>query len=154
MQKNKLLTIGATMIVAFFLNSCSSEQEPTTNEPNSNDDIENRANNEMPEEDNAHDIQEALEESIEYDNDIHDDTSITVLVNKQQSLNENYEPEDLVPVDVPTVLENPEVNQLRQEAADALKEMFDKAADTDIHLHARSGYRSYQTQVQLFNNYA
>ena len=57
-------------------------------------------------------------------------------------------------MDVPTVLDNPEVNQLRKEAADALKRMFDAAKQEGIYLYARSGYRSYQTQVNLFENYA
>jgi len=82
------------------------------------------------------------------------DSTITALVNKQHSLKEDYVPEDLVKVDVPTVLNNPEVNQLRKAAADALKDMFDHAAAKGIKLFARSGYRSYQTQMQLFNNYS
>ena len=32
--------------------------------------------------------------------------------------------------------------------------MFDAAEKEDIILYARSGYRSYDTQVQLFKNYA
>src|SRR5699024_1104745 len=80
--------------------------------------------------------------------------SITALVNKQHSLQEDYEPEDLVTIDVPTILENPEVNQLRVEAADALKEMFTVAQAINIQLHARSGYRSHHTQAMLFDNYA
>ena len=32
--------------------------------------------------------------------------------------------------------------------------MFDQAEQSGIYLHARSGYRSYQTQVQLFQSYA
>ncbi|MCC5894758.1 MAG: M15 family metallopeptidase [Alkalibacterium sp.] len=80
-------------------------------------------------------------------------SSIKALVNKQYGLPEDYAPDDLVTVDVPTVLENPEVRQLREEAADALKEMFDAAQEDELYLHARSGYRSYQTQVQLYNSY-
>jgi len=82
------------------------------------------------------------------------DTSITALVNKQHSLDKTYEPTDLVTVDVPTALENPEINQLRKAAADALKEMFSKAKEADIKLYARSGYRSYKTQEALFKNYS
>src|SRR5690625_125919 len=83
-----------------------------------------------------------------------EDRTIVALVNKEYSLGEDYAPEDLVTVDVPTILENPEVNQLRKVAADALKEMFDEAEESGIYLYARSGYRSYQTQVQLFQGYA
>jgi len=84
---------------------------------------------------------------------IEDDESITSLVNKINSLEESYVPADLVTVNVPTVLENPEVNQLREEAALALEEMFAAAKESEVYLHARSGYRSYETQVQLFNGY-
>lgn len=98
--------------------------------------------------------EQTTEEDSAMDIDINNDDSITVLVNKQHGLSEDYEPDDLVTVDVPTVLDNPEVNQLRKEAADALKRMFDAAKQEGIYLYARSGYRSYQTQVNLFENYA
>jgi len=101
------------------------------------DDIDN-------EDDNLHDLD--LEE------DIFNPASLTVLANKEYSLGSDYTPEDLVTVQVPTVLENPEVKQLRKVAADALKEMFEAAKEEGIILHARSGYRSYRTQEQLFKN--
>lgn len=82
------------------------------------------------------------------------DDSIQVLVNKQNSLASDYVPDDLVTVDVPTVLSNPEVNQMRKEAADALKTMFAAAKEAGYKLYARSGYRSYKTQKSLFNSYA
>ena len=87
-------------------------------------------------------------------NKYNQDPTLYALVNKELSLDKTYEPDDLVKVDVPTVLENPEINQLRQVAAAALKEMFAEAKKADIYLHARSGYRSYQTQAQLFQNYS
>lgn len=85
--------------------------------------------------------------------DIFEDDSVTVLVNKQNRLSDHYAPEDLVTVEVPTILDDPEINQLREVAADALREMFNDAKKEDIYLYARSGYRSYDTQVSLFNNY-
>lgn len=78
--------------------------------------------------------------------------SLYVLVNKEYSIGE-YLPADLVTVDVSKVLENPEIWQMRKVAADALKYLFEAAAAEGLTLHSRSGYRSYQTQVQLFNNY-
>lgn len=157
MMANKWISILGVTILALGLTACSDaqdnenaskeqniEQENTTNEP---DDLEEKddGSNEPIEEKPGDD------ESEEKGNE---DPTITALVNKQFSLDENYAPDDLVTVDVPTILENPEVNQLRQVAADALKAMFDKAEESDIYLHARSGYRSYQTQVHLFQNYA
>ncbi|PRY82834.1 M15 family metallopeptidase [Alkalibacterium olivapovliticus] len=90
---------------------------------------------------------------LNFEDDLMDPDSLKVLVNKQYALPEDYEPADLVTVEVPTVLDNPEIRQLRTEAAEALKDMFDAAEEEGIFLHARSGYRSYQTQVQLYNSY-
>lgn len=75
--------------------------------------------------------------------------ALDVLVNKQRYLPSDYIPKDLVTVDVPTCLDNPEVNQLRKPAADALKKLFDGAKKDGYTLTARSGYRSYQTQNAL-----
>lgn len=95
------------------------DQDSTTSE------LTNEINNNEKNKDNSTEETDSKnEEHIDHfinDIDINDDASLAVLVNKERSLSENYEPEDLVPVEVPTVLENPEVNQLRKEAADALK---------------------------------
>lgn len=80
--------------------------------------------------------------------------NIDVIVNKKRHLPENYVPEDLVPLtDVPTVLSNPEVNQLRKVAYEALKDLFTAAKEEGYELHARSGYRSYYTQASLYASY-
>lgn len=80
---------------------------------------------------------------------------IDVLVNKKRNLPSDYEPADLVKLsEVPTVLENPEVNQLRSVAYEALKELFKAASDEEGYiLYARSGYRSYNTQTSLYTSY-
>jgi len=78
-----------------------------------------------------------------------------VLVNRKRNLPESYVPEDLVTLsDVPTVLSNPEVNQMRSTAYEALKELFKAAQEEEgYELHARSGYRSYYTQASLYSSY-
>ncbi len=98
---------------------------------------------------------ESIEETacIDLKEEVFNPKSTAVLVNKQYSLTENDKPDDLVLVEVPTVLESVEIRQLRQVAADSLKEMFDAAEEEGIILLARSGYRSYHTQAQLFRNY-
>ncbi len=81
--------------------------------------------------------------------------AIDVLVNRKNNLPDTYVPEDLITLaDVPTVLSNPEVNQLRKPAYEALIELF-KAAEEEAgyDLYARSGYRSYNTQVSLYSSY-
>lgn len=67
-------------------------------------------NNEKNKENSTEETDSINEEHVDHfinDIDINDDASLAVLVNKERSLRENYEPEDLVPVEVPTVLENP-----------------------------------------------
>ena len=69
-----------------------------------------------------------------------------VLVNKTTSLAEDYQPADLVWVDLPGVRET----QLRKEAAGALEELFAAAESKNLSLYCCSGYRSYQTQAELY----
>ncbi len=81
--------------------------------------------------------------------------NIDVLVNKKRNLPDTYVPEDLVTLsEVPTVLLNPEVNQLRSAAYEALKKLFGAANEEEGYvLCARSGYRSYNTQASLYSSY-
>ena len=78
-----------------------------------------------------------------------------VLVNKQIALPIDYKPDDLVYPDVPfTFDEKVEKRMLREDAAAALKAMFDGAAKDGIKLAGVSGYRSGATQKSLFERYA
>ncbi len=81
--------------------------------------------------------------------------SLSVLVNKNYSLPEDYEPDDLVFLEVPLYNNDKsnEANYLRKEAADALKELFTAAQKEGYELIARSGYRSYATQASLYGRY-
>lgn len=83
--------------------------------------------------------------------DVH---SVSVLVNKQFALPEQYEPEDLVYPDVRfTFREKIEKRMMRSEAAGALEDMFAAAEDDGIYLAGVSAYRSHRTQTALFNRY-
>jgi len=112
-----------------------------------------------PEEDPASSDPNPLEpgstvESPEYIVIIEKPDAIDVLVNKTYNLPSTYVPQDLVSLDdVPTVLANPEVNQLRKVAYEALKELFEAAREEGYFLYARSGYRSYSTQSSLYESY-
>ncbi|MFZ7133412.1 MAG: M15 family metallopeptidase [Eubacteriales bacterium] len=94
-------------------------------------------------------VRKTLASTIDGDGVILNPNDIDVLVNKERSLPSNYIPGDLVRVSVPTCLENPEVNQLRKSASDALTDLFKAAEEEGYHLVARSGYRSYLTQKSL-----
>lgn len=80
--------------------------------------------------------------------------SISVLVNKQIKLPDNYKPSDLVYPDVPFIFEEKiEKRMMRQEAAEALETMFAAAKEDGVHLAGVSAYRSHATQKALFNRY-
>lgn len=80
--------------------------------------------------------------------------SITVLVNKQYRLPEDYNPEDLVYPDVPFIFnEKIEKRMMRKEAAEALEKLFDGAKQDGIYLAGVSAYRSHKTQKALFQRY-
>lgn len=83
-----------------------------------------------------------------------DPSSIAVLVNKQFSLPENFEPTDLVyPAVRFTFNEKIEKRMMRKEAAAALESMFAAAEQDGIYLAGVSAYRSHATQTALFNRY-
>lgn len=164
----RMIWISISLVMLVACNHVATNNQPNENTNNhqaENNDVEDVLENNQEDQkdettnhdaDNQDDMEQNHHEQIDDELviDVFKDDSIAVLVNKHFSLDENYVPNDLVPVEVPTILENPEVNQLRKEAADALKEMFTVAKESGIHLYARSGYRSYQTQVYLFNSYA
>ena len=75
---------------------------------------------------------------------VDDVTSIWVVVNKQRPLNpKTYVPADLVAIGG---------QQLRQEASTALQTMITAAKAEDLSISPLSGYRSYNTQVSVYNN--
>lgn len=170
MMKKKWIILLGLCIFGLGLSACSGAKEspPKKNSgaQGTNENEEINMNNENQDSNNTNvDSEEnelndsnqsndkGSEENEKQEKTHQEDPAITAVVNKEFSLSEDYAPDDLVTVEVPTVLENPEVNQLRKVAADALKEMFEEAKYEDVYLHARSGYRSYQTQVQLYQRY-
>ncbi|HUC89202.1 MAG TPA: M15 family metallopeptidase [Patescibacteria group bacterium] len=86
---------------------------------------------------------------------ISDPNSIWIIVNKQKPLS----PLD----DAPSNLTIPDIalrsnisdeeKDMRPEAAQALKEMVHEAGGQGINLNLQSGYRSYQFQTDLYNDY-
>ncbi|WNQ14171.1 D-alanyl-D-alanine carboxypeptidase family protein [Paenibacillus aurantius] len=80
--------------------------------------------------------------------------SIAVLINKQSSLPDGYRPPDLVEPNVPFIFkEKNEKRLMRKEAAGALEKLFAGARKDGVLLGGVSGFRSYETQTVLFNNY-
>lgn len=73
-----------------------------------------------------------------------------VLANKDNLLDKDYVPEDLVKLTCRKISSDP--IQMRETAANALSVMFDAAKEDGITLYAHSGYRSYQTQNTMYYN--
>lgn len=86
---------------------------------------------------------------------INNPTSLLVLVNKTNSLPENYQPTDLVVPKIPFYFtEELPKKLMRKEAAIALAKLFQQATRDGIEIYAASGYRSYQRQKNLFTYYS
>lgn len=135
----KVFALSILIIVILFTNGCGGEPAdqdvPTVK-------IEN-----LPPDNFLLKRGAAVQEALNY----HDITSVTVLVNKQNSLPADYIPPDLVEVDIPfTFQEKAEKRMMRKEAALNLEELFAAAKENGVVLYGVSGYRSYLTQKYLF----
>lgn len=71
---------------------------------------------------------------------------LTQVINKNHSLSADYVPDDLVSVDLPSTRDT----QLREVAATALTGLFNAADTAGLELFCCSGYRSYETQSELY----
>lgn len=151
-----IICLGTTMLFGCTKDKGKSDDVSVEDNNNINNNSSDENNNINNDKDNDEDVQEEVKETFLDENQVVTNSdSIQVVVNKNRNLSSEYAPEDLVKLeDVPTVLSNPEVNQLRKEAAEALTLLFKKAKEElKIQLYARSGYRSYNTQVALYNGY-
>lgn len=89
-------------------------------------------------------------ETVELDRD---PESITVLVNKELSLPDDYVPKDLVvPNTKFSITYYDEKKLMRKEAAEALEELFIAAEQEGYTLYGISAYRSYKRQYDIFTN--
>ena len=78
------------------------------------------------------------------------DLGNAILVNKYYSLPEQYAPDDIV--DVPTTYAFEGI-QAKKEVYEAFKEMADAAKEDGITLIINSGYRTYEYQKNVYNQY-
>jgi D-alanyl-D-alanine carboxypeptidase len=75
-----------------------------------------------------------------------DVNGLLFLANRQYTVSEAYEPDDLEMSDVPG-----QVRRMRQEAAEALREMFQACKEEiGVQLLSISGYRSYERQEGIY----
>ncbi len=70
---------------------------------------------------------------------------LTALVNKYYAMPSDYEPDDLIKVGSQT---------MRKDAGEAMKKLLEDINDVDgLYLQAQSGYRSYNTQISIYNGW-
>lgn len=76
-----------------------------------------------------------------------------VLVNKNYVLTSDYKPKDLVSVNIEFLPESTEEERyMTKESAKAVEELVDAASKNGVYLYGLSGYRSYKTQKNLYEN--
>jgi zinc D-Ala-D-Ala carboxypeptidase len=77
-----------------------------------------------------------------------------VLVNKQNTLPEDFAPVDLIDPSIPFIFnEKSEKRKMSAEAAGAIERLFTAAKKQGVELLGVSGYRSHESQTALFNHY-
>jgi len=86
----------------------------------------------------------------ELSNIMKDDPYFRILVDKEHSLPDNYEPDDLIELTNSSYRANRSGMFLRREAESSLEEMAAAAAKEGLTLVASSAYRSYDYQVQVY----
>lgn len=131
-------------------NDKDKETEETDSKDESADTDDN--NSEEAESDDVTEKEE-VNDRMPNEENIYDQSSILAIVNRGETLDPTYVPSDLVTIEVPYVNDIPMVNQLRKEASDALTKLFDDASKNGYTLYAVSGYRSYDYQAELYDNY-
>lgn len=178
MYKRKLVKLGIPLGVVGIILSMSLTQNMTTAALKQEetkekeiyvakaDEVTNTVNDNQRDEEKTEQKQEQVEEKYPinyvskptfYQNviTVSNPDSMLVLVNKNYALSEDYEPSDLVLPNVLSTSYNPNQNiYLRKEAAIHLEQLFYAAQnEAGLTLLARSGYRSYQTQISLYDRY-
>lgn len=81
------------------------------------------------------------------------DYSIDMLVNKYNSLTEDFTPKDLTKIDSKYCKDSTSEEYLAKDALDAYIEMYDAATAEGYNLLINSAYRSYQDQDKLYQTY-
>ncbi|MFB5265849.1 D-alanyl-D-alanine carboxypeptidase family protein [Paenibacillus enshidis] len=160
LKRNGMFYVGLLLVctgLALLLSACEQRETPQPQEANTNKAGTSQQEGVKTELAPVTDGQTSKPDSP--DNDslpvVADPDAVTVLVNKQIRLPENYIPADLVYPDVRFVFkEKIEKRMLRKEAAQALETMFAAAGKDGINLAGVSGYRSEARQKVIFNQYA
>ncbi|OWZ83703.1 M15 family metallopeptidase [Natranaerobius trueperi] len=137
-------------------NEENNQNENTKDEPNNPEDEDTEEEQDNYSEELAEHIEEH-EESLEKDPEgekiVTNVLDKLVLVNKEFNLPSDFTPPDLVEPNIPFIVDEGERRYMREEAARSLEDLFSCAEKEQIGIIGVSGYRSYETQRRIFNNY-
>lgn len=143
----------------YYYNEEDNKGENVVNTSNVNVYISNSDTNKTKKSENIKNIDDYIDDETKGDIIKLPDTidtlpeSITVFVNKEYGLPSEYTPSDLVQPNIDFNIDYyDEKKLLRQEAANALEELFANALENDLKLYGVSGYRSYERQTTIYNN--
>ena len=75
--------------------------------------------------------------------------NLLILINRNHPVTEEYAPEDLAVVDIPSADEGEEF-ELRMEAKEALERMVNDAKKEGLSICGVAGYRSFETQKEIY----
>ncbi|MCM3712961.1 M15 family metallopeptidase [Alkalihalobacillus oceani] len=150
MKKAMIVIIG---IISLFVGQACDQQQSTTDQDSSmlSSHTEQAEGSKEAEASAEQDSESNEEQGIEV---VTDPQSVEVLVNEEYELMEGYEPDDLVYPDISFIFEEKvEKRLMREEAAEAIEQLFAAAKADGMNLLGVSAYRSYETQKNLFDYY-
>lgn len=152
MKKGKRIMIGTTLLL-LVLAGCSSAGVETTKPTTEATTVSAEKNETKADTNNA--AKQGAVLNSEGVVTIKEPERINALVNKHNKFPDGYTPTDLVHPNVPFVFGDEEVERsmLRKEAATHLETMFAEAKKENIHLSGVSAFRSYDTQISIFDGY-
>lgn len=151
-KKRKLkIIIKRTLIVSIILGTSyifiskvikfSNASINTLNEKN-NEVIDNKSNADNNKSNEVIDVISNLDSNNEY----------LKLINRTNSVDSDYEPDDLVTPNIRLQTASDTTALVRREVANALEDMFNDAKKVGINLIGISGYRPYDYQKVIYNN--
>ena len=156
LKSNKKFIISPNIFIVFILfliiiftnviNKSNNSNNKISNDINTEDSISNNISGMNPK---SNTETESEDMNLVYNNP---NDEYLVLVNRKYSLEENYEPNDLVIPNIPLQTSSDMTAHVRYEVASELEKMFNDAKKDNINLIGISGYRSCDYQTTVYND--
>lgn len=158
LKSNKKFIILPNIFIVFILfliiiftniiNKSINDNKKINNDLNSKDSITNNVSG-INSKNNAESESESEDMNLVYNNP---NDEYLLLVNREHSLEENYEPDDLVIPNIPLQTSSDMTAHVRYQVSVELENMFNDAKKDHINLIGISGYRSCDYQTIVYND--